>query len=179
MPLCQEAFIKLAQHGDPSVRSAAAASLPHLAVAVTEWPDGPQFLADRCEVGHHANHEYPVIALPVTSVLIVAICASGAVRRRQEYACVYCLAAQAFCADEAPIVREAALADVVLLVASVGASQRSAVLAAAVDALPSQSSAGSRLWRGRLAFAEQAGRLAALCAPQAWQFDSHDGVRFA
>ncbi len=63
--------------------------------------------------------------------------------------------------------REAALADIIQLASSVGAAQRAAVLAAAADAVQRQPSAGALLWRGRLAFAEQAGGMAALCTPQA------------
>ncbi len=75
--------------------------------------------------------------------------------------------AQAFCADADASAREAALAGTVSVAAAVGPDLRSSLLAAAADAGRRQLPDGGRLWRGRLALAEQAASLAALCTQQA------------
>ena len=57
--------MRLAQHREPSVRAAAAASLPRAAVKIADWEGGLQFLADRYRVCPnaacltHTAHRHP------------------------------------------------------------------------------------------------------------------------
>ena len=151
----QEAYERLAWHIEPGVRAAAAASLPRAAVTVASWDGGPQFLADRYKVRVRRDG--------------LSVLRGGPLQRDGADSTLTGLLVhwQAFCEDADGSVLEAALADTVSVVAAAGSGLQSSLLGAAADAARRQSLHGGRPWRGRLALAEEAASLAALCTPEA------------
>ena len=74
--------MRIAQHGEPSVRSAAAASLPHAAATISRWPGGPQFLAERFEVGLRAAcvcHAATLARVALRNVIFPLLCSFNVV----------------------------------------------------------------------------------------------------